>query len=435
MDEPDDHAIALSIAQAVEADAELIAALIREDEQARRDHEFAMQLEEDSDATPETDDEVDPGGLDDEAYHTLHAFNVAVQPTANTEVEMELCDEGDHDDMSFDEGDETECGSNPDDDFEGDADNQSDCTASQEDVSYMDEDETQAKDIQIDGTQTEDAEGSKEERDADEHPETADHFPKDEVYEAPCSHGMCQPCLIRSIQTAMNDESLFPPKCCGQAIPANATNVFITGELLAEFEDKREEFATAKRTYCSDRTCSAFIPTRFIESGIARCTRCEKKTCLNCLSEAHEGTCTDDPESQRVIRLAEEKGWQRCEQCKNMVELDHGCFHISCRCGYQFCYHCGKRWKTCDCPQWDEEQLMARAAAANATAQAPAAVRQAQPVQRVRCDHGDYVRFNRERREEQCDDCMEMMWHFILCCPNCDLELCLPCLLARRHYS
>lgn len=173
MDEPDDHAIALSIAQAVEADAELIAALIREDEQARRDHEFAMQLEEDSDATPETDDEVDPGGLDDEAYHTLHAFNVAVQPTANTEVEMELCDEGDHDDMSFDEGDETECGSNPDDDFEGDADNQSDCTASQEDVSYMDEDETQAKDIQIDGTQTEDAEGSKEERDADEHPETA----------------------------------------------------------------------------------------------------------------------------------------------------------------------------------------------------------------------------------------------------------------------
>ncbi|KAI1035811.1 hypothetical protein LB505_003788 [Fusarium chuoi] len=181
MDEPNDYAIALSIAQAVEADAELIAALVREDEQARRDHEFAMQLEEDSDATPETDDEFDPGGLDDEAYHTLHAFNVAVQhavnvasqPTANTGVEMELCDGGDHDDMNFDEEDETECGSNPGDDFEGDADNQSDCTARPEDVSYMDEDEIQAKDIQIDRTQTEDAESSKEERDADEHPEAA----------------------------------------------------------------------------------------------------------------------------------------------------------------------------------------------------------------------------------------------------------------------
>ncbi|PNP86146.1 hypothetical protein FNYG_00374 [Fusarium nygamai] len=107
----------------------------------------------------------------------------------------------------------------------------------------------------------------------------------------------------------MKDESIFPPKCCGQAIPVDTTNAFITEELLTEYDNKREEFATTKRTYCSDRTCSAFIPTRSIVDGIGRCTHCEKKTCLNCLSEAHEGTCTDDPESQRVIRLAEEKGW------------------------------------------------------------------------------------------------------------------------------
>ncbi|KAF5572419.1 e3 ubiquitin ligase ARI10 [Fusarium pseudocircinatum] len=173
MDEPDDHAIALSIAQAVEADADFIAALIREDKQARRDHEFAMQLEEDSDATPETDDDGDYVGLDDETYHTLHAFNVAVQSSQSTEVEMELSDEGDDDDMSFGEEDETECGSNPDEDFEGDTDNQSDCTAAQEDFSFMDEDEIQTEEIQPDGTQTEDAEKTKEERDADEHPGTA----------------------------------------------------------------------------------------------------------------------------------------------------------------------------------------------------------------------------------------------------------------------
>ncbi|KAF5564116.1 arylsulfatase [Fusarium phyllophilum] len=394
MDEHHDHAIALSIAQAVEADAELIAALIREDEQARRDHEFAMQLEEDSDATPETDDDGDHVGLDDETYHTLHAFNVAVQPSENTEVEMELSDEEDHDDMSFGEEDETECGSNPDEDFEGDADDQSDCTASQEDFSYMDEDEIQAEETQPDETQTEDAEKTNEERDADEHPGTADQFPKDEVYDAPCSHGMCQPCLIRSIQTAMKDESIFPPKCCGQAIPVDNTNAFITEDLLTEYDNKREEFETTKRTYCSDKACSAFIPTRLIEDGIARCTRCEKRTCLNCLSEAHEGTCTDDPESQRVIRLAEEKGWRRCEQCKNMVELDHGCFHISCRCSYQFCYRCDEKWKTCDCPQWDEEQLMARRAAIAAAAAAPAPAPAAAQRQYHPCRHQGYVRTN-----------------------------------------
>ncbi|CAL8999751.1 unnamed protein product [Prunus brigantina] len=41
-----------------------------------------------------------------------------------------------------------------------------------------------------------------------------------------------------------------------------------------------------------------------------------------------------------------------------MVELDSGCYHITCRCGHQFCYTCGAEWKnkkaTCDCPLWDE---------------------------------------------------------------------------------
>lgn len=33
-----------------------------------------------------------------------------------------------------------------------------------------------------------------------------------------------------------------------------------------------------------------------------------------------------------------------------------------CRCGAQFCYVCGQRWKTCGCPQWEEPRLYARAA-------------------------------------------------------------------------
>ncbi|KAG4254461.1 hypothetical protein FPRO04_11457 [Fusarium proliferatum] len=272
-----------SALQAVEADAELIAALIREDEQARRDFEFARQLDQNPNAIAEADNAVDHIGLDDETYH---------------------------------------------------------------DVSHLEEVEIQAEDSQINSIQPED---TQEERDADEHPGIAqaafpappdlhvgtkeclycrEEIPEDEVFEALCSHVMCQPCLIRSIHTALKEESLFPPKCCGQVIPVDHTNAFITEELLTEYENKRDEFETANRTYCSDRACSAFIPLSSIHAGIAHCTRCEKRTCLNCLSEAHEGACTDDPESQRVVRLAEEEGWRRCEQCKNIVELTYGCFHI-----------------------------------------------------------------------------------------------------------
>ena len=32
-----------------------------------------------------------------------------------------------------------------------------------------------------------------------------------------------------------------------------------------------------------------------------------------------------------------------------------------CRCGAQFCYSCGERWKSCACPLWDEPRLLRRA--------------------------------------------------------------------------
>jgi len=35
---------------------------------------------------------------------------------------------------------------------------------------------------------------------------------------------------------------------------------------------------------------------------------------------------------------------------------------ISCRCGADFCYVCGQRWKTCACAQQEEPRLYARAA-------------------------------------------------------------------------
>ncbi|KAF5700677.1 arylsulfatase [Fusarium mundagurra] len=440
MDEPDDHAIALSIAQAVEADAELIATLIREEEQARRDFELARHLAQNPNAIPEAGDGADDDGLDDETYRILQAFNVAAQQEDNSGIETELIREETHEASSVAGGDKTDDGSTTDDDPQVDVGDQSNCETSQDDVLHMDDVEIQAEKTQPDETQTED---TQEERDADEYTGTAqaaspappdlhvgtkeclycsEELPEDEVFEAPCSHGMCQPCLIRSIRTAIKDESLFPPTCCGQAIPVD-TNAFIPEDLLAECDNKREEFETTDRTYCSDRACSAFIPLRSIEAGIARCTRCEKRTCLNCLSEAHQGTCIDDPESQRVVRLAEENGWRSCERCKNMVELTHGCFHISCRCGHQFCYLCGRQWRTCNCPQWDERHLLAHAGelaavAARAQARLRAQVRAApapaaRPVQPPGCRHRNYRPFDRVEGQDDCDDCGAEMRQYI----------------------
>ncbi|KAH7259584.1 uncharacterized protein BKA55DRAFT_592299 [Fusarium redolens] len=333
---------------------------------------FDRRLGENPDAIPESGDGADDGGLDDETYRTLQAFNVAVQPGESTAVETELSHEKTHDAPSAAGGNETGVESATGDDSQSDADNQSNYAASQDDGSQKDEDEIQAEEIQPEEPQGE--------PDADKqtgtprvassapselHVETeeclycSEELPKDEIFEAPCAHGMCQPCLI------------------------------------------------------NEKTCSAFIPLRFIEAGVARCTRCEKKTCLNCQSKTHQGVCADDTESQRVVRLAEEHVWRRCEQCKNMVELTHGCFHVPCRCKYQFCYLCGKQWKTCDCPHWDEHRLMMRA---GEIAAAPAQL--ARPNEPIGCRHRDV--FDRVDGEHVCDD-------------YCDLEVCHDCLYTRRR--
>ncbi|KAL9062676.1 MAG: hypothetical protein Q9157_008719 [Trypethelium eluteriae] len=50
------------------------------------------------------------------------------------------------------------------------------------------------------------------------------------------------------------------------------------------------------------------------------------------------------------IAVAKEAGWQRCYNCRAMVELREGCNHMTCRCTAEFCMICAARWKTCDCP-------------------------------------------------------------------------------------
>ncbi|KAK4111180.1 hypothetical protein N656DRAFT_790666 [Canariomyces notabilis] len=184
-----------------------------------------------------------------------------------------------------------------------------------------------------------------------------------DVAACPCSHDYCRDCLNSLFKASLTDEGLFPPKCCGQEISLEIYRTLVHDKGVAEqFQEKKVEFGTVNRTYCHQATCSAFVPPTSIHKDVATCQRCLNQTCAICKAPAHEGSdCPQDPSLQETLRLAAEQGWQRCSSCKRLVELDHGCNHITCHCGFQFCYVCGERWKTCRCPQWDEGRLYRRA--------------------------------------------------------------------------
>lgn len=56
---------------------------------------------------------------------------------------------------------------------------------------------------------------------------------------------------------------------------------------------------------------------------------------------------TPDPATRQ---LANEQGWQSRQRCNQIVDLIPGsCNRMTCRCGHEFCYVCGERWRTCRC--------------------------------------------------------------------------------------
>lgn len=144
----------------------------------------------------------------------------------------------------------------------------------------------------------------------------------------PCGHVYCPDCLACLFGAATTDESLFPPRCCKEPIPLDATRKWLPEELIIEFEKKKLEFTTANRTYCSNIHCSSFISPKDFSSDRGYCRACQEWTCTICKSAVHEGDCPDDPTKTDMLAMAKENGWQQCYGCKRLVELNTGCNHM-----------------------------------------------------------------------------------------------------------
>lgn len=154
-------------------------------------------------------------------------------------------------------------------------------------------------------------------------------YPVTDVAHCPCSHHYCRGCLASLFRASMLDEALFPPRCCREPIPLDPNRHFLAAELAGQFQAKKIEFETKDRTYCHRPECSTFVPPQFIHGDVATCVSCQRRTCAICKGASHVGDCPRDEAAQEVLRLAQANGWQRCYSCRRVVELDHGCNHMS----------------------------------------------------------------------------------------------------------
>ncbi|CAN6871229.1 unnamed protein product [Brassica oleracea] len=82
--------------------------------------------------------------------------------------------------------------------------------------------------------------------------------------------------------------------------------------------------------------------------GHRKCLKCGCSFCFYCKAPWHSMlSCTDykklhsNTQNAKLISLANLSGWRQCGKCNHMVERSGGCGHMTCRCGYNFCYDCG----------------------------------------------------------------------------------------------
>jgi len=185
-----------------------------------------------------------------------------------------------------------------------------------------------------------------------------DSYRYSNMLNAPCGHYYCRDCLIAFVEVFTRDESLFPLRCCQKPIPVPEVLPILSLELRTLFEQKCTEFCVPSehRLYCSNPNCSAFLGSTLngqlsLESGI-ECPRCAVNTCPKCKESAHPGErCGVRASNEAFKALTKHQKWQTCPGCNAVVELNLGCYHMTCRCGTQFCYLCAARWKTCGCPK------------------------------------------------------------------------------------
>ncbi|KAF9007106.1 hypothetical protein BDQ17DRAFT_1351449 [Cyathus striatus] len=257
----------------------------------------------------------------------------------------------------------------------------------------------------------------------------------------PCEHYYCRGCIKNLVEAFLQDESLYPLRCCQKPMTIETVVTFLSLSLQQRFQVKNREYATPalNRVYCQNGTCSQFLGSSANGAEDIRCTACGSLTCGECKQSSHPGKlCKDNPDVAQLKELASQERWQTCPGCKSIVELNTGCYHITCRCRTEFCYVCAVPWKNCTCPQWEEHRLLAAAErrvenrlGANAAARAPTHVfdRLVQDMRNTLQNNHDCVYHSWTRRSGGgiCEECHWNLPNFLMICRHCSLLVCLRC--------
>lgn len=205
-----------------------------------------------------------------------------------------------------------------------------------------------------------------------------------------CRHRFCFPCMSQHVEVKLTHGCVpsCPHEGCNIKLTVDGCKQFLSSKWVEVWTKRLEEAAIPEsdKVYCPYPNCSALMTLSGIDRsrqacssshpfptaiGCTECKQCHKLFCIECRVPWHIGISCQEyqrraPQLHSVDAkfhlLAKNSRWKRCIKCKHMIELAEGCNHMTCRCGFEFCYVCGAEWKnkkaTCNCVLWDENNII-----------------------------------------------------------------------------
>ncbi|KAM3256534.1 hypothetical protein ACQJBY_049154 [Aegilops geniculata] len=205
-----------------------------------------------------------------------------------------------------------------------------------------------------------------------------------------CAHRFCFCCMKEHVKVKLLHGTLpaCPQDGCTTKLTVEGSKIFLSPRLLDIMVQRIREgqIPATQKIYCPYPKCSALMSLSEMKhplqessskytiadaATLRKCVKCRGSFCISCKVPWHDRmSCYDyksrypqaRPDDAKLQNLARQQLWRQCVKCKHMIELSEGCYHMTCVCGYEFCYTCGKEWKdkkaTCSCPLWDEDNII-----------------------------------------------------------------------------
>eukprot|EP00485_Elphidium_margaritaceum_P023182 CAMPEP_0202711476 /NCGR_PEP_ID=MMETSP1385-20130828/23278_1 /ASSEMBLY_ACC=CAM_ASM_000861 /TAXON_ID=933848 /ORGANISM="Elphidium margaritaceum" /LENGTH=600 /DNA_ID=CAMNT_0049371223 /DNA_START=1 /DNA_END=1800 /DNA_ORIENTATION=- len=177
---------------------------------------------------------------------------------------------------------------------------------------------------------------------------------------AQCGHQYCQQCWSSYLEAQMEKgPRCVQTKCiepsCKLTLRSSVLERLLPYKHLTKYKEYVQHSFVSGRSnlqWCPGKECVNAVKAEFGAPLTIDCDSCCHSWCFACLNEAHL-PCTCEL-ADRWLRLhasdSENVTWVRaftkqCPKCKNHIEKNQGCNHMTCRCGYEFCWLCRKDWK------------------------------------------------------------------------------------------